>query len=393
MSRKVRSSTSRTFIIGQQPIDAKLYLFSILYLSALFSSSCAPPNKRPERSTEVESFDGGRERGQHAALIELGRLLFYERRLSLNGDRSCGICHEQAKGFTDGFVRAVGTTGELHPRNTFTLINVARRETLSWLSPESQSLEEQLLTPLLGENPVEQGAAPIIERALPAFSMEPPYRRLLEALKLETLTLPLLARAISSFVRTIRSEDSAYDRALQGEEGALSDLAERGRTLFFSERVGCTRCHGGLDFDQPEGVERHGWYNTGLYLLPGGRYPSGREGLYEISGADEDIGKYRVPTLRGLAFTAPYYHDGTGASLRSVLRAYNEGGRLVRSGPFAGDGRLHPNKDPRIRPLGLHEEELEALEAFLLSLSDPALLDDSRWADPIAHRDALPSLP
>ena len=363
-----------------------------LCLSTLCSSSCAPLDSRSELG-EGEELGGAEESARGAALVELGRLLFYERRLSLNGDRSCGICHEQAKGFTDGFVRAVGTTGELHPRNTLTLINVVRRESLSWLSPAPQALEEQLLTPLLGEAPIEQGAAPLIERALPAFSQEQPYRSLLEALELEALSLPLLTRAISSFMRTIRSEDSPYDRALRGEVGALSDAATRGQALFFSERVGCTRCHGGLDFDQPAGGERHGWYNTGLYLLPGGRYPPGREGLYELSGATEDIGKYRVPTLRGLAFTAPYYHDGTGASLRSVLRAYNEGGRLVRSGPFAGDGRLHPNKDPRIRPLGLREDELEALEAFLLSLSDPALLADPRWADPISDRDALPPIP
>ena len=94
---------------------------------------------------------------------------------------------------------------------------------------------------------------------------------------------------------------------------------------------------------------RHGWFNTGLYNLEKGRYPAGREGLWERTGLPTDIGKYRVPTLRHLALTAPYYHDGSGATLSDVLKNYNRGGRLTTSGPYQGDGNLNPYKDPRIR--------------------------------------------
>ena len=93
----------------------------------------------------------------HAALVELGRHLFYDTRLSINEKRSCGLCHEQAKGFTDGFVRAVGATEEVHPRNTLSLTNVSTRTSLTWLGSSPDTLEEQLLTPLLGMHPIEMG--------------------------------------------------------------------------------------------------------------------------------------------------------------------------------------------------------------------------------------------
>ena len=114
-----------------------------------------------------------------ASVIELGRHLFYERRISLNNDRACGICHEQAKGFTDGFVRAIGTTGEVHPRNTHTVLNVESRNTLSWLHPETMTLSEHVLIPLLGTQPIEMGAQEKIQTMLAELNADPKYQALL----------------------------------------------------------------------------------------------------------------------------------------------------------------------------------------------------------------------
>ena len=329
-----------------------------------------------------------------SAWVALGRHLFYERRLSLNEDRSCGICHEQAKGFTDGFVRAVGTTAELHPRNTTTLINVAARSSLGWVQPAPSSLEEQLLTPLLGEQPIEMGLAEVLTERLEALNQDRVYQGLIAPLKLDQLKLDHISIAIAHFERTISSYQAPYDAYLLGERDALSPAAQRGLTLF-TEVLACGACHGGRDFDQPLPVAqelqrsdarhdttRHGWFNTGLYHLDDGRYPMGREGLFELTGEREDIGRYRVPTLRNLAFTAPYYHDGSGASLEDVLRDYNQGGRVTRSGPYVGDGRTHPNKHPLIQALALTDLELQDLRAFLLSLSDESIVSDPRLADP-----------
>ena len=125
---------------------------------------------------------------------------------------------------------------------------------------------------------------------------------------------------------------------------------------------------------------QHGWFNTGLYGLAESRYQ--RDVVSERTGRVDDIGRYRTPTLRHLAFTAPYYPDGTGATLGDVLKNYNAGGRITSSGPNVGDGRMNRYKDHRIEPLGLSERELKDLEAFLLSLTDMTVLDRAEWSDP-----------
>ncbi|MEE2788963.1 MAG: cytochrome c peroxidase [Myxococcota bacterium] len=319
-------------------------------------------------------------------LVELGRHLFYERRLSLNENRSCGICHEQAKGFTDGFVRAVGTEGDVHPRNTLTILNAGSRETLSWLTPTKQTLAEQLLIPLLGESPVEMGGKGIIDRVIGELNADPVYIALLTNLDAASeLSIDLIAEALQAFMETLISRDSPYDRAVAGLSTLPPEVA-RGAELFFSSKIGCAQCHGGIDFDEPDD-NRHGWFNTGLYNVGDSRYPAGREGLWEVTQDVADIGRYRTPTLRHLALTGPYYHDGSGATLKDVLANYNRGGRLTTSGPYAGDGRLNRFKDPRIQPLGLSDRQLDDLEAFLLSLTDKRIADHEDWSDPWPRTD------
>lgn len=362
---------------------------SLISLISLCSLSCQPPPASSDAELQ-----------RH--WVELGRHLFYERRLSLNNDRSCGICHEQAKGFTDGFVRAVGTTSELHPRNTLTLLNVAHRVELGWINQEGLKLEEQLLIPLLGDQPVEMGAQDVLNERLALLNADPVYHALRASLDLSEITLQEVAYAIARFEETLVSYDAPYDRYLEGEVDALSESARRGFELF-NQSLPCQRCHGGVDFDQPDpslilsireggsqerGDEdssertRHAWFNTGLYHLGDGRYPEGREGLYQRTGDRVDIGKYRVPTLRHLTLTGPYYHDGSRATLRDVLEDYNRGGRLTRSGPYEGDGSDHPNKHPLLTPLGLSERDLDDLEAFLHTLTDESIVDVMSLSDP-----------
>ena len=195
-----------------------------------------------------------------ASVIELGRHLFYERRISLNNDRACGICHEQAKGFTDGFVRAVGTTGEVHPRNTHTVLNVESRNTLSWLHPETMTLSEHVLIPLLGTQPIEMGAQEKIQTMLAELNADPKYQELLGKVPgapME-LDLTLLAVAIAAFLRTLTDYDTRYDRLVQGDESALSDEEIQGKALFFSPRTGCSSCHGGLNLTDSKTVSMDG---------------------------------------------------------------------------------------------------------------------------------------
>ena len=316
------------------------------------------------------------------ALVELGRHLFYERRLSLNNDRACGICHEQAKGFTDGFVRAVGTTGEVHPRNTLTLLNAGSRDTLSWLAPDRMGLTEHVLIPLLGTQPVEMGMADIIEARLADLSDDETYRVLLSDLSppRSALDLTLISEAIASFVAELSVFDAPYDRHLAG----VQDAWMRKRSLV--RRSSSLTPWGALHvMVAPTLIKKARSVTLGLtraFTISAVGHPPGRQGLFELTGVAGDIGRYRVPTLRHLRFTGPYYHDGTGATLADVLENYNRGGRLVTSGPYVGDGRESPFRDPRIQPLGLSGEEMKALEAFLLSLSNEAVVTRPSWSDP-----------
>lgn len=334
------------------------------------------------------------------AKVELGRHLFYDFQLSIDGGRSCGICHEPAKGFTDGFVRAVGTTRQVHPRNTPSLTNIAFRAPLTWRHPTLDHLEEQLLTPLMGTEPIVEmgmgGQEALLVDRLRGFD---PYPRLFAAAYPEDddpFRLDNIAKAIATFERTILSGTSPYDRFLAGDVDALPAAAQRGRELFFGDRLGCGACHGGLFLDRPgpEGSVQgqSGFYNTGQYNTDGkGSYPDYDQGLVEVTGLLEDTGRFRTPSLRNVARTPPYNHDGTTATLSHVLANYARGGRNVSSGRHAGDGKTNPYKDPRITGFDLTDDDEAALLAFLDALTDEEALADPAYADPFCRDRSKPA--
>ncbi len=315
------------------------------------------------------------------ARIALGRELFYDVRLSVNGTQSCGTCHRREFAFTDAKPRAIGATGEVHPRGSMSLINVAYRETLTWADPTPASLEDQALVPMFGEHPVELGLkgheADIFER----LSSDVMYLRLFgEAFPNDPtpITTEHIVSAIAAFERIIVSFRSPYDRyRFRGDEAALSPAARRGEALFFSrERVGCMLCHGGLNFDGA-GQNAAGaggppaFHNTGLFT----KYQAPNDGLQAFTGQARDEGKFRVPTLRNIERTAPYMHNGSIATLGEVLDHYAAGGRAA-----------HANRSPLLRPFALTPGERSDLLAFLASLTDLDALIDSRWGDPSRTR-------
>lgn len=323
--------------------------------------------------------------------VELGRWLFYDTRLSVNGAMSCATCHIQALAFTDGKPRSVGATGEIHPRSSMTLVNAAYASRLTWANRLLARLEDQALTPLLGDNPVEMGMGGLETQIADMLRNDERYATLVpKAFPGDTDPYSVLnvIRAISAFVRTIISYDAPYDHYLAGDEGALSDAALRGMELFFSERLECFHCHGGFNFTDSTthanaNVERVGFHNNGLYNLDGeGAYPEDNTGLYDMTGQRRDMGRFKAPTLRNIAVTAPYMHDGSVATLGDVIDHYERGGRLIEDGPNAGDGRRNPFKSEFIRGFELTDEERADLVAFLQSLTDPTVLTDARWSDP-----------
>ncbi len=325
------------------------------------------------------------------AKVELGRWLFYDTRLSGNETMSCATCHIQGLAFTDGKPRSIGSTGQVHPRSSMSLVNVAYASRLTWANPLLARLEDQAIIPLLGDDPVEMGLGGREERAAKLLRTEAHYSALARRAfpgDADPHSLLNAVRAIAAFVRTIISYDAPYDRYLAGDAGAMSQAAQRGMELFFSERLECFHCHGGFNFTDSTThanttVERVGYHNTGLYNVgASGAYPDDNTGLYDMTGERRDMGRFKAPSLRNVAVTAPYMHDGSVATLEAAVDNYRRGGRLIESGPLAGDGRLNPYKSEFVLGFDLSEAERDDLVAFLEALTDESVLTEERFSDP-----------
>jgi cytochrome c peroxidase len=325
------------------------------------------------------------------AKVELGRALFFDRRLSVDGSMSCASCHQPEKAFTDGRPRSIGATGEVHPRGAPSLANVAYSATLTWDDPFQVELEEQLLTPIFGHDPIELGMARS-ETLLAILRADLETRWRFAAAFPEDeqpITLSNLAKAIAAFERTLISGNAPFDRSwYQGDSQALSEPARLGMKLFFSRRLSCSECHARVTFSGPivhQGAEKADatFHNNGLYNLgSAGSYPPDNPGLSRFTDKVADRGRFRAPTLRNIAVTAPYMHDGSIATLDEVIAHYETGGRTIASGPNQGIGRDNPNKSPLVRGFSLTAEERRALIAFLESLTDEEFLREPRFADP-----------
>jgi cytochrome c peroxidase len=330
-----------------------------------------------------------------AAKVNLGRHLFYDTRISANNTFSCGTCHQPAKAFTDGKITPTGSTGEEHPRNSMTLTNVTYNSVFNWANPNLKTLAAQALVPMFGEAPIELNWSGNEVEILDRFRQDAIYRELFTqafADQPDPITDMNVAKAIASFVSTLISGNSAADKsAYQGDTTAMSASAKRGRELFFSERLECFHCHGGFNFSQStthstsefEEIEFH---NNGLYNIGGtGAYPIDNRGLWEFTFKPEDMGRFRAPTLRNIELTAPYMHDGSIATLEEVIEHYARGGRLITTGPLAGDGATNPYKSEQLIGFTLTTEEKADLINFLKSLTDWEFICDERFSDPFGN--------
>ncbi|WP_087460592.1 methanobactin export MATE transporter MbnM [Oleiphilus messinensis] len=324
--------------------------------------------------------------------FQLGRHLFYDNRLSGNGSQSCASCHHQDKAFTDGLTVSVGSTGQKLARNAQSLINVAYNATLTWANPSLSTLEQQAIIPIFGEDPVEQGINDENrERILAEFAADSDYQKLFQAAfptQADPVSYANIVKGIASFVRGIITFNSPADRFERGDASALTPAAQRGRTLFFSESLECFHCHGGYNFsdstlDSATTFVERPFHNTGLFNINGtGDFPEDNTGIFEITGDPGDMGKFRAVSLRNIADTAPYMHDGSINTLDDVIDFYAAGGRVIETGALAGDGRLNPFKDGFVSGFQITQGEKADLIAFLQSLSDPEIKRSPRFANP-----------
>jgi cytochrome c peroxidase len=216
--------------------------------------------------------------------------------------------------------------------------------------------------------------------AMNALSADAKYRAQFAAAfpgEVEPLSMEHIIEAIASFERTLISGRSPFDRyVFDDDQSALSASAKRGMALFYSTRVGCAQCHSGINFTGAIVYAGHTdapalYANTGLYDLDGrGAYPSSDRGLIEVTHRAADMGKFKVPTLRNVALTAPYMHDGSLPTLDAVLDHYVRG------------GHKNPLQDSRVRPLVLSQTERADLLEFLNSLTDREFVENPEYSDP-----------
>jgi len=258
--------------------------------------------------------------------VALGRQLFFDKRLSLDGTLACASCHDPKRAFSDGRALARGINKAEGTRNSPALLNRGYGATFFW-DGRAPSLERQALEPIF--NPKELGMNEAdLERRTGMKAAD-------------------VAAALASYVRTIRSGDSPYDRYALGLSNALNALEKKGLELFRG-KGGCSGCHIGPSFSD----ER--FHNTGVAWRADRLADEGR---FAVSAIERDHGAFKTPTLREIARTAPYMHDGSLAKLEDVVEFYSKG------------GRTNPNLDPQIQSRGFTDDEKVALVSFLRSLT------------------------
>jgi len=277
-----------------------------------------------------------------AEKVALGRRLFHDQRLSQSGTISCASCHDPARAFTNGRPVAAGIGGVLGHRNVPTIVNRVYGTSFFW-DGRAASLEEQAAQPLLDAR--EMATTP--EAVVAIVRRDASHGAAFQAAFGRPPEWDDVLRALASYVRTVRSGDSPYDRFVMGDAAALSTREQRGWHLFFGS-ANCASCHRGPNFTD----ER--FHNTGVAYRDGELTDPGR---FTATSRPADRGAFKTPTLREIARTAPYMHDGSLATLDDVVEFYDRG------------GIPNPGLDRHIRPLDLLSEDRAALVAFLRALN------------------------
>ncbi len=297
----------------------------------------------PEGFPEIEYPEGNEFTYERWAL---GKKLFFDPVLSADSSISCASCHSPALGFSDDKEFSFGVEERIGTRNSSPLANLAYHP---YFTREGgiPTLEMQILVPIQEHNEFDFNILLIAERLkqIPSYveQAQKAYGREPDAF--------VITRSLSCFERSLISGNSRYDQyQFQNDNQALTIQERRGMDLFFSEKTNCSKCHGGFNFTD------YSFQNNGLYQS----YAD--EGRYRLTGEEQDRATFKVPSLRNIALTAPYMHDGSVVSLEGVIEHYNSG------------GEAHPNRSEKLQMLSLSTQEKEDLVAFLRSLTDETFI-------------------
>jgi len=313
--------------------------------------------------------------------IALGERLFFDGHLSANGTVACASCHQPQLAFTDGRPVSVGILNRAGQRNSPTVMNALYNKTQFW-DGRAVTLEQQAGLPIV--NPVEMGQ-PTLDSAVARIAAIPEYRATFIRVFARPPNAPDMLRAIASYERSQVSFDSPFDHYMAGNSNAISASAKRGWVLF-NKRGRCNLCHAFADTTtRPTTFTDDIFHNIGIGILRHRVAPLARQaeqaiakgdtiaidqaailtpmsvlGRFLISRADSDIASFKTPDIRNVLMTAPYFHDGSQATLWDVVDHYNK-----------GDGLQNPWLDTDIQPLALHENEIDDLVALMASLTSP----------------------
>lgn len=283
--------------------------------------------------------------------VELGKMLFYDKGLSRDSSTSCASCHLQSHAFSDVVSISSGIEGRKGMRNSPPLFNLGYHPYF-FFDGGVPTLELQILAPVQDVNEMDHDFLQAVDR----MAQNPKYQELGKIAYGRDFDAFVLTRAIGAFERTMISGNSAYDKYINGQGSAITDAAKRGLDLFNSERLSCSGCHSGFNFTD------YTFKNNGLYIA----YAD--TGRMRVTAMPQDRDKFKVPSLRNIALTAPYMHDGSIATLPQVIEHYNSG------------GAANPHKDERIKPLQLTAQEKSDLLEFLYSLTDNEFITNPDYA-------------
>lgn len=278
--------------------------------------------------------------------INLGKALYFDTRLSADGTIACATCHAPDKGFSDGRPTSTGIKGQVGGRSAPVTINRLFSQDQFW-DGRSPSLEDQALGPV--QNPIEMGHT--LPGMIATLDKVQGYKEQFKKAFGTGVTKEGVAQAIASFERTLLCGNSAFDKFEAGDKKALSVSAQRGLTLFRGKKANCVACHTGFNFTD------EGYHNLGVGMDK--KDPD--LGRFKVTKKESDKGAFKTPTLRNIAASAPYLHDGSAKTLEEVIDFYDKG------------GTKNPNLSKEIKPLKLTAQDKGDLAAFLKSLSCPDL--------------------
>jgi len=318
-------------------------LFVLAVFTSLSFAADQPTEQTPKVPLGLPPVPVPEDNPLTAEKIELGKLLYFDTRLSKDNTISCATCHDPKLGWAEDEATSTGIKGQVGGRNSPTVINSAYAKAQFW-DGRAKDLEEQALGPI--ENPIEMGDK--LDEVVKELSEVPEYKRRFQKVFGTGVTEEGIAKAIASFERTVLSGNSPYDKFKAGDEGALTAAQKRGMELF--EDAGCATCHA------PPLFTRGRYYNAGV----GMDKPKPDEGRKDVTGKDRDRGKFRTPGLREIAKTSPYFHDGSVKTLEKAVAL------------MANGGKDNPNLSvmmKAVREAELTEQDQKDLVEFMKALS------------------------